>query len=105
MQDRDPVIDIAIIQTIPLKVTPAVAVLGKAEKKGRTIQSMSRPELGQLLGRRLVAQNCCRRITRDQLNQNGNQGDHCPHYKDQQAGTAQQSKQFASHLGSVRTII
>ena len=88
MQDRDPVIVIAIAQAVPAKVSPAIFIAGKAKKERGTIQAMLGSELGHLFRGGVLAEHGSRRVARHQFDQNADQRDYSPDYEDKQARAA-----------------
>jgi hypothetical protein len=89
-----PVISVAIVEPVPVKVPDTVCLAGKPKKEWWPVEPVLQPELRELLGRCLLTKDGDRGITRDQLNQERNQRYYGPDDQQENAEPSQESESF-----------
>ena len=94
VKNAAPIISITIVRAVPLEMSIAARVPRKREEEGRAIEPVLLPELRELLGRGLFAQNGDGRIARHEFHQQRHERDNGPNDEQKDCDAAQRPEGF-----------
>ena len=99
MQQRAPVIGVAIVGAVPGEMPLAIVVTWKREEKRRTIKPVLLAELRELFRSRLLAENRDSRVAGDEFDQQRNERDDGPNNEQENEYATQAAKDSMPMLG------